>query len=127
MNKYIVTLFVILGLTSCAAKDERYYQTHAKELQKAIKACPEQQPSKSMSCQQLEVVAKRMNYLGYQLQSGPQEFGKKIIELQEIIPQQELQLKNKGSDSELQASLEQNRRELAEYLAVVKWLESPVS
>lgn len=77
MNKCFVALLVILGLTSCSAKNEHYYKSHPNELQQAIKACPERQPQ-GMSCEQLEALANRMNKLAYQLQLSPQGFGKKL-------------------------------------------------
>lgn len=77
MNKSLAVLFVILGLTSCSAKNEHYYRTHPNELQQAIKACPNRQPA-GLTCEQLESLANRMNKLAYQLQLSPQGFGKKL-------------------------------------------------
>lgn len=126
MNKCLVAILIILGLTSCMKKDEHYYQTHPNELQQAIKKCPEQQPQ-GLSCQQLQVIAGRMNNLAYQLQFSPQGFGSKILALQETIANQQQQLKTTHIKTDLQAKIDQNKQELSEYLAVVKWLESPVS
>ncbi|EHL29112.1 hypothetical protein [Legionella drancourtii] len=126
MNKYLVAILVILGLTSCTKKDESYYQTHPNELQQAIKTCPQQKPQ-GLSCDELQTIAGHMNSLAYQLQSSPQGFGIKILALQETIAKQQQQLKTERSNAELQANIKQNKRDLAEYLAVVKWLESPVS
>ncbi|MCW8469160.1 hypothetical protein OQJ19_00610 [Fluoribacter gormanii] len=126
MNKCFVALLVILGLTSCSAKNEHYYKSHPNELQQAIKACPERQPQ-GMSCEQLEALANRMNKLAYQLQLSPQGFGKKIMALQETIVREQAQLKNEKNNANLQANLTQNKRDLADHLAVVRWFESPVS
>jgi hypothetical protein len=67
-----------------------------------------------------------MNNLAYQLQSSPQGFGAKILALQESIAQEELGLREKDTP-ELKTSIAQKKHTLAEYLAVVKWLESPES
>lgn len=123
MHKYLVIILVALSLISCTAKNEQYYRAHPKEIQKALESCPSQQPS-GISCEQLQQLSKRMNSLGYQLQSNPQGFGAKILTLQHTIAIQEQQLKGKPS-SELNTSLAQNKHTLEEYLAIVKWLESP--
>lgn len=126
MNKYLVMGLIILGLTACSKKDEQYYQTNPKELQKAMKACPNQQPQ-GLTCNQLEQLGARMNSLAYQLQYSPQGFGNKILAIQQSIAEQRLKLKTDSSNEALKASLKQNEHELADYLAVVKWLESPES
>ncbi|CAM2994098.1 secreted endonuclease [Legionella steigerwaltii] len=126
MNKYLTVLFVILGLTSCTAKNEHYYKSHPNELQQAIKSCPNRQPQ-GLTCEQLEALANRMNKLAYQLQLSPQGFGKKIMGLQTAIAQQQVQLKTVGTNENLQADLTQNKRDLADHLAVVRWFESPTS
>lgn len=126
MSKCLVAILVILGLTSCTKKDEHYYQTHPNELQRAIKSCPDSQPQ-GVTCEQLRVIAGRMNNLAYQLQQSPQGFGIKILALQEKLARQEDQLKTEQHNSALRADFAQNQHDLAEYLAVVKWLESPVS
>lgn len=126
MNKYIVVLLVTLGLTSCTLKDEHYYRSNPKELQKAIKACPDKQPQ-GLTCQQVNELGNRMNSLAYQLQYNPQGFGGKILTLQQTISNQEMELKKNGTNPALKATIEQNKQELAEFMAVVKWLESPES
>ncbi|MCL9685822.1 lipoprotein [Legionella maioricensis] len=124
MNKYLVVILIALGLTSCNVKNEQYYLSKPKELQKALKACPNQAPQ-GLSCQQLEQIGDRMNRLAYQLQSNPQAFGNKILALQQTIASQQLELKKNSTNKELQASLAQNQHDLVDFLAVVKWLESP--
>ncbi|KTD67362.1 MULTISPECIES: hypothetical protein [Legionella] len=126
MNKYLAVLLVILGLASCSTKDEHYYKSHPNELQQAIKSCPQRQPQ-GLTCEQLETLASRMNKLAYQLQLSPQGFGKKIMALQETIAKQRAQLKAETTNENLQADLTQNERDLADYLAVVRWFESPTS
>ena len=127
MNKCcVILLMAILGLISCTKKDDHYYQTHPKELEQALKNCPAQEPQE-ITCDRLQKMAVRLNDLAYLLQSSPQGFGSKILSIQATILNQEKQLKKEGTNSDLQANLVQNKLILAEYLAVVKWLESPVS
>lgn len=124
MNKYLVVILIAFGLTSCNVKNEHYYLSNPKELQKAMKNCPNQHPQE-LSCEQIEQIAKRMNGLAYQLQSNPQDFGNKILILQQTVASQQLELKKSDSSQELKDSLKQNEHDLADLLAVVKWLESP--
>lgn len=124
MNKCLAVVLALIGLTSCANKDNNYYRSHPKELQAAVKACPDQQP-KGLTCQQIGKIADRMNRLGYQLQVNPQAFGGKILALQYNIAEQQLHLKKDANNAQLKASLDHNLHELAYLLAVVKWLESP--
>jgi hypothetical protein len=126
MNKCLLVLLIIFGLVACAAKNEHYYKSHPDELQKAIKACPQNTPQ-GLTCEQLESLANRMNQLAYQLQLSPQHFGKKIMSLQEAIINQQKQLKIEGNNPSLQASIVQSKHDLADHLAVVKWFESPAS
>lgn len=126
MNKYLVIL-LILGLTSCiGTKDEQYYRSNPKELQNAMKSCPNKQPE-GLTCEHIEQLSNRMNSLAYQLQYNPQGFGGKILALQEKIAKQQLELRKSGANPDIKDSLEQNKQDLADYLAVVKWLESPES
>ncbi|MGX6643091.1 hypothetical protein [Legionella pneumophila] len=127
MNKYLVIILITLGLVSCQfKKDESYYRSHPSELQNALKLCPGKQPD-GLSCQQLEAIGRRMNGLAYQLQYNPQEFGNKILALQQVIANQQREIQSKKDNAELQDSLKRNQEDLAYYLAVVKWLESPES
>ncbi|MFI4919147.1 MAG: hypothetical protein ACHP65_06300 [Legionellales bacterium] len=131
MNKYMLLILVILGLTSCTVEDEHYYRSNPKELQKAIKACPGKQPQ-NLTCQQVDALGSHMNSLAYQLQSSPQGFGSKILALQQTIASQQRDLQQATSTKNgiglgLEASLTQNQNELASLLAVVKWMESPGS
>jgi hypothetical protein len=126
MNKYLVLLLVSLGLVSCAAKDEQYYRSHPKELQQALKSCPAEKPP-MMTCDALQTLGERLNSLAYQLQSSPQGFGNKILSLQQTIAKQEVELKEHKTVPNMNASLIKNKNDLADYLAVVKWLESPES
>ncbi|MDI1352004.1 MAG: hypothetical protein PSV35_04425 [bacterium] len=125
MNKYLLIAFIGLGLTSCNSKDEQYYRSNPKELQAAIKRCPNEQPQ-GLTCNQLNDLAQRLSGLAYDLQSNPQGFGQKILALQQTIANQKIELINKPTP-ELKASLEKNSHDLVDFLAVVKWLESPES
>lgn len=126
MNKYLVVILMTMGLMSCTSKNEQYYRSNPKALQNAVNACPNHQPP-GLSCQQLEQLRDRLTHLAYQLQMNPQDFGRKILELQQTIAKQKEQVTQNSHDNELHASLEQNQHHLADYLAVVKWLESPES
>ncbi|MFA6303335.1 MAG: hypothetical protein WC627_09425 [Legionella sp.] len=126
MNKYLFFVLVIFGLSSCTVKDERYYRSNPRALQAALKLCPEQAPT-GLTCQQLEQIAIPLNSLGHQLQYNPQEFGAKILKLQETIAQQKAQLAKNTQDKDLEKQLQENTNDLAERMAVVKWLESPES
>ncbi|KTC83111.1 hypothetical protein [Legionella cincinnatiensis] len=126
MNKCWVALLIALGLASCSAKNEYYYQTHPDELQQALKACPERQPQ-GLTCEQMETLATRMNELAYQLQMSPQGFGQKIIALQEAIAKEQNQLNTERNNENLEASLMKKKQDLADHLAVVRWFESPKS
>lgn len=126
MNKYLMVILIAIGLTSCGKKNEHYYQLHPKELQNALKACPNQAPQ-GLTCQQLDQLGKHMNSLAYELQSNPQAFGSRILTLQQTIANQHLELKRNNDNQELKISLVQNQHDLADCMAVVKWLESPES
>jgi hypothetical protein len=56
-----------------------------------------------------------------------QAFGNKILSLQQTIAQQKSELEKNNSNQELKTSLDKNEHDLVEFLAVVKWLESPES
>jgi hypothetical protein len=115
-----------LLLVACSPKNEHYYQTHPQVLQNALKDCPAKQPS-HLSCEKLKSIAMTTNELAYQLQSNPQNFGKKIVALQILIAKQKADLKANANQPELKATLEKNRQLLAQYLAIVRWLQSPES
>lgn len=123
MNKYLVMILIALGLVSCSEKNEQYYLKHPKELQQALKTCHD----KGQGCETIKQLAYRMNHLARELQYNPQGFGHKILSLQQTIATQELDINKNKAAPELMASLKQNKHELAECLAVVKWLESPES
>lgn len=126
MNKYLLVSLLMLGLTSCSEKNEHYYLTHPEALLNAVKLCPEQQPE-GLTCTKLSEIANRLNLLAYQLQFSPQGFGVKILNLQQTISSQLLELEKDAANAELKATIARNQKDLADRLAVVKWLESPKS
>lgn len=107
-----------------AARDAYYYSVHPKILQSALQHCSEKQ-SIDTSCEQLKTIALSVNESAYQLRLDPQAYGKKILLLQQVIAQQESALKNQSNQPELQLTLIENKRQLEQRLAIVKWLESP--
>lgn len=124
--KYLFVAGVTLLLIGCSPRNENYYQTHPQALQDAIQNCPAKQPT-SLSCEQLTRLAVSMNDLVDQLRPNPQAFGRKILVLQQTIASQETELKTKTDQPELKAALEKNQLLLQQYLAVVRWIESPES
>ena len=124
MIKYIMLVITSFWMVSCVAHNDRYYSLHPNVLQDAITECSNK-PSKDVDCEQLKVIASKVNELAYQLRLNAQEYGKEILALQETIAKQEMTLPGAPNQSELQASLLENRQQLEVRLAVVKWLESP--
>lgn len=126
MTRYWLVLIMLLGLCSCTEKNAHYYRSHLKQLEQAMKQCPGQDPE-GVTCQQLEEIATEVNGLARKLQYNPQGFGKTILKLQEAIAKQQMDLSQDKKNQELHAKLEQNKKALAEHLAVVRLLESPES
>lgn len=124
MMRYITLAIISLWMTACAAHDGYYYSLHPKILQKALQECPKKQSS-GIDCDQLKDIALRINESAYQLRLDPQAYGKKILFLQQTIAQQESALQEKSNQPDLQSSLKENKQNLQERMAIVKWLESP--
>ncbi len=124
MLKYVLLACASLSLMACTPKNEQYYRQNPQALQLAIKNCADKSPS-HLSCEQLTKIAENLNQIASELQRSPQGFGKKILKLQEEIEQQELQLTTTENPTLLKKEIARNQTTLAEYLAVVKWLESP--
>lgn len=125
MIKYIILLMMPLLANSClAAQDEAFYSLHPRELQKAIEQCPEQHPV-GISCEQLRACALRVNALVSELQHDVQGFGQKILALQENLAKLQAELNDSSDQSAVTSSINENKTQLAEHLAIVKWLESP--
>lgn len=112
---------VALMTTACTAQDEQYFSVHPKALQEAIAACPAKAP-KSVSCDSLRELAIKVNELVYELRMSPQGFGKTILSLQEKVAAEAL-----DNQPATKLLLSKDQTELSERLAVVGWLESPVS
>ncbi|KTD65458.1 hypothetical protein [Legionella spiritensis] len=124
MAKYLIMVCTMLMLNACVAQDEQYYRLNPQSLQKAIKNCPEKQPG-TVSCERLQEIAFQVNQLAYQLQKNPQGFGQKILTLQQELAKQQEALKQNPEQPDLRAKIDKNRASLTQYLAIVKWLESP--
>lgn len=126
MIKCLMVAIIALGLASCTPEGASYYQTHPQKLQQAIKACPEKKPQ-GMSCEELQQLARQMNSLAYQLQQSPQGFGTQIINLQVKLANLQEEIKHNPDKTSLIEQRQKMEDTLAQYLAVVKWLEAPVS
>ena len=126
MMKYIILLTASFWVSACTAHDEHYYSLHPSQLQKALTVCSKHSSS-DLTCAQLKEIALHINKLAYELRLNPQEFGKQILSLQENIAQQESTLKKGSPSPELDSLLIENKQNLKQRLAIVKWLESPVS
>ncbi|KTD36770.1 secreted endonuclease [Legionella nautarum] len=125
MRKYLFMACMSLLLAACSTQEDgQYYRTHPQALQDAVKDCPAKQPTQ-MSCKQLADVAIGVNELAYQLQINPQAFGMKILSIQETLAHQQASLKANPNQPELKLTVQHNEEQLAEYLAIVRWLESP--
>lgn len=112
-----------MGFQACSSNNHNnqlYYRLHPDILQKTLEKCPEHSDS-AVSCDELNVIAKEVNSLAYELQNDPQGFGKVILTLQQTIAKQE----KETSKNNVEATIEKNKQELASRLAIVKWLESP--
>ncbi len=127
MIKRLLMVCMLLLLAACSTQDSKqYYQTHPQALQDAVKNCPAAQPS-GISCQQLTEIAMGVNELAYQLQMNPQAFGKKILALQETVASQRANLRANPNQPDLKIAAKKNEHQLAECLAIIRWLESPES
>jgi len=125
MIKYIMLMITpFLGSNYAVAHDAQFYSLHPKELAQALEKCPAIHPNE-VTCEQLDQYATRANQLVSELQYSPQVFGQKILALQENLANMALDLKSKTQNDALQASFDENKMQLRERLAIVKWLESP--
>lgn len=113
MIKRSIYLILTLWASIAASHTERYYNLHPRVLQQVIAGCPNKQP-RDLNCDQLRLVASRVNELAYQLRLNPQNYGKEILALQQQIAKQ----------AQHQPTVDQ-KHEIEERLAIVKWLESP--
>lgn len=120
--KYLFLVCLSLLLTGCETKDENYYLKNPVELEEVLKKCPTEHPPQ-VSCDKLAQIV----MLGHELGKNPQQFGRRILSLQETIAQQKAQLANASDKGSLEQSIQENEAQLAQLLVVVKWLESPES
>ena len=124
--KKIVLLVTALTISACTPHDEAYYRHHPEALKPALAKCSDA-PKNDLNCSALEAIAMDMNQYIYELQTGPQDFGRTILSLQTTIAKQKQQLKLEPENQELKTHLKANIQTLSERLAVVRWLESPAS
>lgn len=111
-----LALLLVLPTFSCASQDANYFRLHPKALLAAMANCPQRAP-RHVDCQTLHSLAISVNKLVDELRMGPQAFGKTILALQENIHNPALKPQE----------LAQQTLELKTRLAIVNWLESPVS
>lgn len=124
MINYIILMALPLLANSSSVHDETFYSLHPSELQKAIEQCPSAHPI-GITCEQLIDSAKRANVLISELHYNPQGFGQNILTLQEELAKLRSSLKTSADQIEIQASIDKNKTQLNERLAIVKWLTSP--
>ncbi len=124
MLRYFTILCLSFWVVSCSAHDEHYYLTHPKALQLALDQCPSTSPG-TLTCQELEQLARRINVYAFEVKTNPQAFGEKILHLQETIAKQEQKMQKGIKLSDVSRSLDENKSELKERLAIVSWLLSP--
>lgn len=121
MKKYSMVVMFTVFLTACQNADEQYYWNNPMALKKALSQCA-QKSAKGLNCQKLQAIAQEMETLAYELRVSPQNFGKKIIALQESVAKEESATENKSA-----SELLKNKKQLQQYLYIAKWLESPGS
>ena len=127
-RRLLVLLLAGITLSSCQAKDERYYQMNPDALKTAVVTC-NNEDKPSPKCQKLYALAQQMNELAYALQINPQAFGQRILSLQQSITKQEMQQKQskQPQGDKMTENLKQDKKKLELLLAVVRWKESPES
>lgn len=118
---FLLFFLISSSALACVAHDEQYYRLHPRALQEAIKVCPQKQAC-GVSCARLKQVALDVNKLAYELRLSPQDYGKKILALQELMAKQPVAASGAKASSQ-----EDYKQELRARLAIVKWLESPAS
>lgn len=129
MRKHFFVLALItLILGGCSERSEDDYRNNPKALQETLARCPNTQP-KGITCENLQVLSENMTALAEQLQLNPQGFGKKILTLQVNLAEKIniLKMTSPSPSDHLTKECRKTERELADHLAIVKWLESPVS
>lgn len=124
MKRFSLLLILLATLSACQIHDEQYYLLHPKEIKQALSNCSSNN-LKHVSCQQLEVLAEKTRRLIYELRLSPQGFGKSILKLQEKIASLKRELHKPPNQPNLKKSLEKNKLDLKQRLAIVRWLESP--
>ena len=125
MIKYIMLMITpFLASNYVAAHDANFYSLHPVKMQQALEKCPVTQPA-GVSCEQLNELAIHANQLVSELHYNPQGFGQKILALQESLVKHEMDLIGQPDVGHLQTTVDENKMQLRQRLAIVKWLESP--
>ena len=123
--RYFVLASLLFSLMACTpSKDARYYRLHPQALQEALKNCPQSHP-KHIACPELVMVADEVNTLAYQLQRDPQGFGNTILKAQAKLAHLLARAIKNDKSSALHAQIVRDKQKIAEYLSIVRWLESP--
>lgn len=124
MIKFILLISLPLLAGVSHANTETYYKVNLNKLQQELSLCPERHP-RNVTCEQLAQYARQVNNLADELRSSPQDFGKKILSLQQSQANILAALKQDPDQPDLKQSIHYTKKQLAERIAVVKWLESP--
>lgn len=125
-NYFCIIALMAIILGGCSSRGEDYYRQHPERLQEAMGRCPEN-PPRGLTCEELAVLGKKMTLLAQQLQMDPQGFGKKILALQNILAENINTLRHHPHAAPLEKECHRTEHDLETHLAVVRWLESPVS
>ena len=106
LSRILILGICICFVLGCQRKPIKYYVAHPEGLQKSIEQCNNEITS-SEYCQNIFKLARKINNLTLELQTDPQEFGERIIALQQ------------------KTSSKYEKDELALRIAIVGWLEAP--
>lgn len=124
---------LLFAITSCSsASDEKYYRMHPSKIAAAVKQCQREAPEDA-ACRRLQSLQQQIMGLAYELQASPQAFGSKILHNQQAIQdtkaklKQALAVKDQQTVASLNDELKTQQMKNKQYLAVVRWLESPES
>lgn len=122
MKKHLSIVMGMLLLSSCTQHDMHYYRLNPDKLHEALQNCS---GKTTATCQQLAATAVEMNRLAYELQTNPQGFGQRILSMQEKLAAQQQDLAQNPANKEVAQSINLLKQQLEQYMAIVKWLESP--
>ena len=123
--RYLLVLSIIL-LAGCYSAPEREYLKDPKKFKTALAACPGTQPS-GVSCKTLTLMHRAIVNYGTVLQSNPQAFGQRILQLQSEIEESKDKLAKASSAEKItiEERLQQQKELLAVYMMTVRIYEQP--